>query len=105
VLDNGARPYFDSHEIDLVRGERKSFRMTFVAKTGYHQFSLTITYLYGSKQYEQTIPGPTDGLFQVTGESSDYHDYGTVYFGIGSNQFEVASRSQACDMFRHSRGC
>jgi hypothetical protein len=105
VLDYGSRSYFDSHEIDLVRGERESFRMTFVAKTGYHQFTLAITYLYGSKQYEQIIPGPTDGLFQVTGASSDYHDYGTVYLGISSNQFQVASRSQACDMFRHSRGC
>jgi hypothetical protein len=105
VLDQGSSPYFESHEIDLGRGERYSFRMTFEAETGYRQFNLAVTYIYGSKQYEQTIPGPADGLFQVTGRAKDYHAYGTIYYGIGPSQFEVASKSQSCSIFPHSKGC
>jgi hypothetical protein len=105
VLDDGSSPYFDLHEIDLSRGERQSFHMTFEARTGYHEFNLVVTYLYGDKQYYETIAGPSHGLFQVIGPASDYHDYQTVYSGISGNQFEVASETQDCSMFPHSRGC
>jgi hypothetical protein len=105
VLYKGSSPYFDSNEIDLVRGERYSFRMTFETGTGYHEFNLIVTYIYAGKQYEQTIPGSTHGLFQVIGPAADYHDYRIIYFGINPNQFEVASKTQSCILFPHSGGC
>ena len=104
ALSEGSSPYFHSHQTELKRGERESFRMTFDAST-YHEFNLTMTYVYGGKEYEQPIPGPRNGLFQVTGTASDYHDYGITYIGIANNKFEVASKAQACGIFSHSRGC
>lgn len=105
VLETGSGPYFNTHEIDLVQGERESFRISFQATKGYYEFNLLVTYVSGGKQYQQTIPGPTNGVFRLAAMAADYHDYGTIYFGISGNQFEVASRSQACRVFPKSRGC
>jgi hypothetical protein len=105
VLETKSGPYFNTEEIDLVRGERETFRISFRATTGYYEFNLLVTYTTGGKQYEQTIPGPTDGVFRLAGAAANSHDYGTVYAGVNGNQFEVASRSQSQAIFSKSSGC
>jgi hypothetical protein len=107
VLETKSGPYFDSEQIDLVRGERESFRISFLATTGYYEFTLLVTYVDGGHQYEQTIPGPIDGTFRLAGLAADYHDYGALYLGTSEagNQFEVASTAQSCQLFKKSAGC
>lgn len=74
-------------------------------QAGFHEFNLLITYITGGRQYEQTVPGPGNGAFEIAGQAPDYHDYGTVYWGLSGNQFEVASTEQDCNLFPRSRGC
>jgi hypothetical protein len=105
VLETKSGPYFNTEEVDLVHGERETFRISFRATTGYYEFNLLVTYVTGGKQYQQTIPGPTDGVFRLAGAAADSHDYGTVYAGVNGNQFEVASRSQSQAIFSKSSGC
>lgn len=103
-LDEGSQPYFNSKEIDLVRGERQTFRVTFEAATGSFEFNLLVTYVTGGKQYEQTIPGPARGYFLLSGLDAE-RQYGTVYAGVSENQFEVASVPQARLIFSKTQGC
>ncbi|MCO5993324.1 hypothetical protein NE234_08135 [Actinoallomurus sp. WRP9H-5] len=106
VFMGGSRPYFRYHQIDLTRGERTTLAVTFTATAGYHEFDLVVTYVTGGKQFQQTIPGPTAGVFRLAARSSDYHTYGTVYEGSLDDKFTVAGRQELCSqLFRASRGC
>jgi hypothetical protein len=103
-LEENAQPYFNSKEIDLVRGERQTFRVTFEATTGSFKFNLLVTYVTGDQQHEQTIPGPAHGYFLLSGLDAE-QQYGTVYSGVSGNQFKVASQPQARLIFRKTEGC
>jgi hypothetical protein len=110
-LDSGGVPYFSEHDIDLASGENETFKMSFTASTGFREFRLIITYVTGGRQYQQAVPGPDvpggpDGdVFKLAGQAGDYHDYGTVYYGLSDSQFQVATAAQECELFPRSRGC
>jgi hypothetical protein len=104
-LESGGVPYFSKYEVSLADGESESFQISFTAATGFRIFNLIITYLFEGKQYQQTVPGPDNGAFEIAGLARDYDYYGTIYWGPSWNQFEVASTAQACQMFPRSRGC
>lgn len=101
-FEESSQPYFNSQEIDLVNGERQTFRITFEATTGSFAFNLLVTYVTGGQQYEQTISGPSHGYFLLSGL---YTHYGTVYSGVNDNQFEVASEAQSRLIFSKTQGC
>lgn len=103
-LEESSQPYFNSQEIDLVNGERQTFRITFEAQTGSWAFNLLVTYVTGGQQYEQTISGPSHGYFLLSGLDAE-QDYGTVYSGVNENQFEVASQTQSRMIFSKTEGC
>ncbi len=101
-LEESSQPYFNSQEIDLVNGERQTFRITFEATTGSWAFNLLVTYVTGGQQYEQAISGPSHGYFLLSGLDTRY---GTVYSGVNENQFEVASEAQSRLIFSKTEGC
>jgi hypothetical protein len=105
VLMSGSSPYFRDHQIELGRGERETFGVSFMASAGYYEFDLLITYITAGKQYRQIAYGPGGQVFRLASQASDYHTYRTVYAGVSGNQFEVANRSQLCALFRVARGC
>jgi hypothetical protein len=105
VLQSGGSPYFSAHEIQLANGESTTFQIAFTAATGFHEFTLGVTYITGGRQEQLTVPGPFDGLFKIAGMAISYHDYHTVYWGLSANQLAVATHSQDCQLFPGSGGC
>jgi hypothetical protein len=81
VLQSAGSPYFSRDEIQLANGESTTFQITFTATTGFHVFSLVVTYITDGKQERFTVPGPFDGLFKIAGIATDYRNYHMVYWG------------------------
>ena len=92
-------PYFSANEIQLANGESTTFQIALTATTGFHEFTLAVTYITGSRQEQLSVPGPFGGLFKIAGRATSYYDYRTAYWGLSANQLAVATRSQGCQLF------
>jgi hypothetical protein len=105
LLQSGGAPYFNANEIQLANGESTTFQIAFTATTGFHEFTLMVTYISDGSQEQLAVPGPLDGLFKIAGTAPSYLDYRIVYLGLSANEFAVATLSQDCQLFPRSRGC
>jgi hypothetical protein len=105
ALMSGSTPFFNRDQILLSSEQSQTITATFYTTSGYSEFDLVITYITGGRQYQMTVHDPADGAFRLTAKATAYRTYREVYQGISGNQFEIADKSQLCDLFPRAQGC